>query len=69
MGSKTVDDTFIVKEIHANTFAIEYIEANNLSVISTTKYAFYNSPWTLDPMSRNEVTIITKNYNEDFMDG
>lgn len=36
---------------------LEYVEANNLSVISTPKYAFYNPPWTLPPMRRNEVMI------------
>lgn len=36
---------------------LEYIEANDLSVIGTPKYAFYNPPWTLPPMRRNEVMI------------
>lgn len=36
---------------------LEYVEANNLSVIGTPKYAFYNPPWTLPPMRRNEVMI------------
>lgn len=36
---------------------LEYVEANDLSVISTPKYAFYNPPWTLPPMRRNEVMI------------
>lgn len=35
----------------------EYIETNSLSVIGTPKYAFYNPPWTLPPMRRNEVMI------------
>ena len=34
---------------------IEYIKANNLSVIGSPKYAFYNPPWTLPSMRRNEV--------------
>ena len=36
---------------------LEYIEANDLSVIGTPKYAFYNPPWTLPPMRRNEIMI------------
>lgn len=36
---------------------LEYTEANDLSVIGTPKYAFYNPPWTLPPMRRNEVMI------------
>ena len=36
---------------------LKYVEANNLSVIGTPKYAFYNPPWTLPPMRRNEVMI------------
>ena len=36
---------------------LEYVEANDLSVISTPQYAFYNPPWTLPPMRRNEVMI------------
>ena len=36
---------------------LEYIEDNKLSVIGTPKYAFYNPPWTLPPMRRNEVMI------------
>lgn len=34
-----------------------YVGANALSVIDTPKYAFYNPPWTLPPMRRNEVMI------------
>lgn len=34
-----------------------YVKANNLSVIGPAKYAFYNPPWTLPPMRRNEVMI------------
>lgn len=36
---------------------VEYIEANDLTVSGTPKYAFYNPPWTLPPMRRNEVMI------------
>ena len=36
---------------------LEYVKANNLSVIGTLKYAFYNPPWTLPFMRRNEVMI------------
>ena len=34
-----------------------YVGANELLVIGTPKYAFYNPPWTLPPMRRNEVMI------------
>ena len=44
-----------VKE-HENQL-MEYARYNDLSVISTPKYAFYNPPWTLPPMRRNEVMI------------
>ena len=36
---------------------LEYIGSKSLSVIGTPKYAFYNPPWTLPPMRRNEVMI------------
>lgn len=36
---------------------LEYIATHDISVISTPKYAFYNPPWTLPPMRRNEVMI------------
>ncbi len=36
---------------------LEYIDSNSYSIISTPKYAFYNPPWTLPPMRRNEVMI------------
>lgn len=34
-----------------------YVGTKELSVIGTPKYAFYNPPWTLPPMRRNEVMI------------
>ncbi len=36
---------------------MKYAEANSLSVTGSPKYAFYNPPWTLPPMRRNEVMI------------
>lgn len=36
---------------------MKYVGANELLVIGTPKYAFYNPPWTLPPMRRNEVMI------------
>jgi hypothetical protein len=35
----------------------KYVGDNELSVIGTPKYAFYNPPWTLPTMRRNEVMI------------
>ena len=34
---------------------IKYIEANNIKITGPPKYAFYNAPWTLPFMRRNEV--------------
>lgn len=34
---------------------IAYIKANKISVKPSPKYAFYNPPWTLPPMRRNEI--------------
>ena len=34
-----------------------YVGANELSVIGTPKYAFYNPPWTFPHMRRNEVMV------------
>lgn len=36
---------------------MDYIQANELLVTGPPKYAFYNPPWTLPPMRRNEVMI------------
>ncbi len=34
-----------------------YIVANNITVTGSPKYAFYNPPWTLPSMRRNEVMM------------
>ena len=36
---------------------INYIEANQIKINGSPKYAFYNAPWTLPFMRRNEVMI------------
>jgi DNA gyrase inhibitor GyrI len=36
---------------------MEYVKTNDISITGTPKYAFYNPPWTLPPMRRNEVMI------------
>ena len=44
-----------VKE-HENQL-INYIEGNQIKIIDSPKYAFYNAPWTLPFLRRNEVMI------------
>jgi DNA gyrase inhibitor GyrI len=36
---------------------MEFIQTKNIAVTGTAKYAFYNPPWTLPPMRRNEIMI------------
>ena len=41
---------------------MNYIEANQIKIIGSTKYAFYNAPWTLPILRRNEVMIEIKQH-------
>lgn len=36
---------------------LDYIESNQITATGSSKYAFYNPPWTLPFMRRNEVMI------------
>ena len=36
---------------------MDYVEQNDIDVIGSPKYAFYNPPWTIPPLRRNEVMI------------
>ena len=39
-----------------------YITTNNINIVGSPVYAFYNPPWTFPPMRRNEVMMeITQN--------
>ena len=43
-------------EEHENQL-MNYIETNKINIISSPKYAFYNAPWTLPFLRRNEIMI------------
>ena len=55
-----LNSTENVKE-HENQL-INYIEGNQIKIIDSPKYAFYNAPWTLPFLRRNEVMIEIKDF-------
>ena len=53
-----LNSTENVKE-HENQL-MNYIQVNQIKIIDSPKYAFYNAPWTLPFLRRNEVMIEIK---------
>jgi DNA gyrase inhibitor GyrI len=54
------------KSLEKHTSALEaFIKEKSLESISEPTYAFFNPPWTLPPLRRNEVMIevAAKSYN------
>jgi hypothetical protein len=39
------------------TLLQDFIKAKNLTALTPPSYAFYNPPWTLPPLRRNEVMV------------
>ena len=52
--SGVANDALLVEKTAELTAAIE---ARKLSVIGPSRYAFYNPPWVLGPLRRNEIMI------------
>jgi len=42
------------------TELMDYVKRENIPTVGSTKYAFYNPPWTLPFLKRNEVMIQEK---------